>query len=103
MTAPINKPITQEQLDRFKAYKERNSGWGHLDLVLGNSNAQRKHVLKAMLTCAENVDKEGWELGKILLNMSKTQRHKLVRQCADVDKFWYGIPAETTLTKKETP
>lgn len=99
MTAPINKPITQEQLNRFKAYKEKNSEWGHLHLVLGNLNVQDKHVEFCGEMAAKHSDEEGCYLVDVLKNMSKSQRHKLVRQCADVDKFWHGIPAETTLAK----
>lgn len=77
MTAPINKPITKEQLDRFKAYKKKNCGWGHLHLVLGNLNIQDKHVEFCGEMAAKNSDEEGCYLASLLKTMSKSQRIKL--------------------------
>ena len=79
MTAPNNKPITQEQLDRFQAYKAENATWGNLHHVLADKNVGDKHVLQSMEFSARLGNKEGYELGDLLLTMSKSQRHKIAK------------------------
>lgn len=79
VTAPINKPIPQEQLDKFKAYKAKNPTWGSLHHVLVNKNVGDKHVLQAMELACRHGDLTAYELGDNLLNMSKSQRHKIAK------------------------
>lgn len=80
MTAPTNKPIKQEQLDKFKAYYAKNPTWGSLHIVLDDQNVKDSDVLQCLEFAMEKDDVEGVELGRILLQMSKSQRLKLSRQ-----------------------
>lgn len=80
MTAPIHKPISEENLNRFKAYHSKWFGWGNLHLVLGNSNVKDKHVEACKATAILNSDKEGAGLCDVLMGMSQSQRIKLSRQ-----------------------
>lgn len=74
MTAPNNKPLSQEDKARFAAYKGTS-----LHLVLNNNNVKDGHVEHCIQTAARHGDQEGYELGLILRGMSKSQRLKLAR------------------------
>lgn len=80
MTAPINKPISQEQLERFKAYHQANGGWKNLHLVLDNQNVKDQDVRQCIESAIKDCDAEGHLLANILTGMSKSQRLKLSRQ-----------------------
>lgn len=80
MTAPNNKPITQEQLDNFIRYKNHNKGWGNLHTVLANQNVKDSDVEFCMNQADKVGDHQGYALCKILMGMSKSQRLKLARR-----------------------
>ena len=80
MTAPNNKPITQEQLDNFKYYKDKNPSWGSLHIVLCDQSIKDADVTYCMNEAERIGDHEGYALAKILLTMSKSQRLKLSRR-----------------------
>ena len=75
--------MTQEKLSvsdvlpRFEAYLRKNPSWGSLHIVLEDGNLKDTNV-EFCITHADRIgDREGAELGRILLAMSKTQRGKL--------------------------
>ena len=84
MSAPINKPLTQAQLNRFKDYYNKSSNihsirhtWKSLHLVLENKNVKDKDVQFCIDFAEQHNDKEGSELGRILFTQSKSQRLSL--------------------------
>ena len=79
MTAPTHKPVSQAIVDRFAAYHSKWSGWGNLQLVLGNLNVKDKDVEACKEQATVNQDKEGAELASLLMGMSKSQRIKMSR------------------------
>lgn len=81
MTAPVNKPISEENLNRFKEYfLSKNGSWGHLHLVLGNQNIKDNHVRAAKESALMANDMEAHILCDILLTLSKSQRMKISKQ-----------------------
>ena len=75
------KPTIPEVIDRFIAYHglPENAAWGSLHIVLEDDNVDDSSVRYCIDYALERGDKEGAELAKILLRMSKTQRLKLGR------------------------
>lgn len=80
MTAPNNKPLSKENLDRFKAYRTLHQGWGNLNLVLGDQKIKNQDVTACRLRCEERNDQEGALLADVLMGLSKSQRIKLSTQ-----------------------
>lgn len=74
----MSKPtITPELLARFRAYNAKHAAWGSLHIVLDDQNVRDSDVEFCVKFAQERGDAEGEELGKILLQMSKTQRLKI--------------------------
>ena len=69
--------ITQEIKEKFQKYKNKNSSWGSLHIVLDDNNIQDSSVLFCKQYAAEQNDYDGELLADILLQMSKTQRLKI--------------------------
>lgn len=80
MTAPFNKPISTDDLERFKAYKLANPTWGIFHVVLEDKNVENKHVDTAAQKAYIAKDREAHHLANVLRGMSKSQRLKLARQ-----------------------
>lgn len=80
MTAPNHKPISEENLNRFKAYHSKWYGWGNMHLVLGNKNIKDTSVETCKSYALANLDSEGAALCDVLMGMSKSQRLKLPSQ-----------------------
>lgn len=73
-----SKPTIPEVLDRFAAYYHYHDGWWRsLHLVLDDGNVDDDSVRFCIQVAEEKGDSEGAALGRILLQMSKTQRTKL--------------------------
>ncbi len=79
MTAPTNKPLSLEWVQRFKDYNHRNHGWKSLHLVLENLNVKDVHVGYCKQRAMEDLDWEGHELCIALQGLSESQRIKLAR------------------------
>ena len=83
MTAPsATIHVTTEMIEKFAKYHQRegNSAWGSLHIVLDDHNFEDNHVEWCMNYALENGDLDGWELAKILLKMSITQRMKIAKK-----------------------
>lgn len=79
MTAPSAKITVPEVIDRFKAYHKEHLVWGSLHIVLSDFNVTDEDVQWCIEHADKTGDTEGAALGRILLTMSKSQRHKLAR------------------------
>lgn len=80
MTAPRNKPLSQDDFERFTRYyhtRVKSSEWGNLGIVLSDRNVKDKHVEQCIQIAQKADDSLGVYLGNVLLGMSKSQRHKL--------------------------
>jgi hypothetical protein len=77
MTAPSATITVPEVLDRFKAYHLDHPVWHSLHIVLEDFNVDNHHVEWCIEYAIKEGDKEGEELAKILLQMSKSQRLKI--------------------------
>lgn len=66
---------------RFKAYHDKNPSWGSLHVVLDDGNTADGFIPSTIEWAKQNDDKEGEELAKILLEMSRTQRIKVRDNC----------------------
>lgn len=68
-------------IDRFKDYHELpgNSCWGSLHVVLDDGNLKDHFVQFCIDFAEQSGDREGAELGRILLQLSETQRDKISR------------------------
>lgn len=77
MTAPSATITVPEVIERFAAYHLENPVWGSLHIVLEDFNIDDSHVQFCVDYAIKSGDKEGEELGKILLQMSKSQRLKI--------------------------
>jgi len=77
MTKPNNVPFTREEIDRFADYHGKNLCWGSLHIVLEDGNIQDRNVDFCIDYANRHGDQEGFELGKILLTKSKSQRIKI--------------------------
>jgi hypothetical protein len=65
-------------IDRFRAYHRKHPGsWGSLHIVLDENNVADHNVRFCIEWAEEHGDTEAVELGKILLQMSKTQRSRI--------------------------
>ena len=76
------KPQVPEVLDKFRAYHERNVGWGHLHVVLDDENMEDKVIDWTIEQTAGSEDmdtQDAHELAKILRSMSRRQRKKIAR------------------------
>jgi len=80
MTAPSATITVPDVIDRFKDYHLLNPVWGSLHIVLDDFNVEDSHVQWCIEHAEQTGDTEGAELGKILLQMSKSQRYKLAKQ-----------------------
>jgi hypothetical protein len=69
--------VTEEILERFRAYHAKESAWGWLHVVLDDGNVEDSSVEVCIECASEDGDQEALELGKILLQMSEAQRLKL--------------------------
>jgi hypothetical protein len=74
-----DKPTVPEVMPLVRAYyaKEENGAGGSLHIVLDDGNVEDSSVEFCIEEAEKRGDKDGVELGKILLRMSKTQRNKL--------------------------
>ncbi|WYW00790.1 hypothetical protein Aura_00110 [Pseudomonas phage vB_PpuM-Aura] len=79
MTAPKNKPVPPDVLERFLRYYKKNPTWGSLHIVLEDFNMADGHVNWCINNARQVGDQEGEALGHLLLTMSKSQRFKLAR------------------------
>lgn len=79
MTAPKNAPVSQADLERFRAYYDVNPTWGNLHIVLDDENIQEDHIKYCIKRCVDHGDEAGYYLGNLLLKMSKSQRLKISR------------------------
>lgn len=77
MTAPSATITVPEVIDRFKAYHLDHPVWHSLHCVLEDFNVDDHHVIEAIKYANKEGDREGEELGNILLQMSKSQRLKI--------------------------
>jgi hypothetical protein len=77
MTAPSATITVPEVIDRFRAYHLDNPAWGALHIVLDDFNVHDVHVEHCIKYAEEEGDAEGAALGRILLQMSKSQRLKI--------------------------
>ena len=83
MTAPsATIHVTPELIEKFKAYHQRpeNGAWGSMHIVLDDGNYEDGHVDFCVQYALENADIEGWELAKILRQLSITQRIKIAKR-----------------------
>lgn len=78
---PSAKITVPEVIERFRSYKAKpgNGVWGSLHIVLDDFNLADHHVEFCIKYAIDKGDIEGAELGKILLQMSETQRNKIAR------------------------
>jgi len=81
MTAPNNKPVPKELMDRFRAYHDKNSTWGSVHIVLDDGNIRDHHCQSCVDYAKETGDAEGQFLAEQLLKMSKSQRYKVAAKC----------------------
>lgn len=79
MSAPSAKIVVPEIIDRFKIYHLDNPAWGSLHIVLDDDNVKDSCVQYCIDYAVNSGDAEGAELGKLLLQMSKSQRLKIGR------------------------
>ena len=81
MSKPSATLTVPEVLERFQMYHREpgNSCWGSLHIVLDDGNLKDHHVKFCIEFAEKRGDREGAELGKILLQMSETQRDKISR------------------------
>ncbi len=77
MTAPKNKPFTNEELARFNSYRIVNPTWGSLHIVLDDGNVKDSDVQLCIESSIASSDAEGEALARILLTKSKSQRMRL--------------------------
>ena len=79
MTTDPVKPSIPDVVERFADYKSMpgNGMWGSLHIVLDDGNVEKQHVEWVAEYAREKGDVEGEALGRILLQMSMTQRKKL--------------------------
>lgn len=75
MTTP--KLTIPEVSARFAAYHEKHLAWGSLHVVLDDQNIEDHSVRFCIEAAEKDGDEEGAALGRILLQMSKTQRLKI--------------------------
>lgn len=83
MTAPINKPVSQEVLDKFRAYKNLTGSWRDLKHVLEYQNVKESDIAICMQECIKGKDRAGVVLCGHLMEMSKSQRIKIARTITD--------------------
>lgn len=76
---PSAKETVPEVIERFKTYHAQNGAWGSLHVVLDDGNIHDHFVEGCIEYAKKQNDTEGLELGKILLKMSKSQRHKIAK------------------------
>lgn len=71
--------LTDEIIQKFANYylKPENGAWGSLHIVLDDDNVRDSDVEFCIQRAKDKNDLEGEELGKILLQLSKTQRLRL--------------------------
>ncbi len=68
-------------LQDFIAYYEKIGFWGKsLHCILDDYNVKDEFVLSSIISCYQNGDYIGLDLTMKLLDMSKTQRLKLIRK-----------------------
>ncbi len=82
MTKPSAKITVPEVMDQFVEYlrKPGNGVGGSLHIVLDDQNIQNHHVEFCISHAEQCDDEDGIKLGKILLEMSKTQRLKISKE-----------------------
>ncbi len=74
-------------VERFAAYFKLNPTWGSLHIVLDDLNTENHHVEFCIKSAQERGDKEGEDLGRILLKLSESQR-------ARIDRLVTGSPQD---------
>ena len=77
MTAPRATVQIPEVIDRFRAYFRKNPAWASLHVVLDDANFDDGAVRHCIEYADRVGDREGADLGRILLCMSKSQRKRL--------------------------
>lgn len=75
----MTRPSIPDVKERFAAYLQTHPAWGSLHVVLDDGNVETHFVYSCLERAIETDDLEGYELAKILMTMSKTQRLKLGR------------------------
>jgi len=80
MTAPNNKPVSDEDLARFSDYRDKEPTWGVMHIVLEDQNVTDADVQHCIKSAERDNDAEGLYLSKLLLGMSKSQRLNLKRR-----------------------
>lgn len=84
-----NKPTVAKVFALVKTYyaKPDNASGGSLHIVLEDGNIESNHVAWCMEYAAENNDPYGVVLADFILQLSLTQREKLVERVAH--EIWY--------------
>ena len=83
MTAPsATIHVTPELIEKFATYhqREENSAWGSLHIVLDDGNFENGHVDFCIEYALEKGDLDGWQLAKILRQLSISQRMKIAKR-----------------------
>lgn len=79
MTTGPKRITIPEVLPRFAAYYRENPAWGSLHVVLDDGNIGDDTVRYVVERAAESGDVEGEALGRLLLDMTKSQRGRMDR------------------------
>lgn len=82
----MTKPTIPDVVERFSRYHQKDSAWGSLHVVLADPNYEDHFVRHCIDWAEERGDTEGAELGRILLQMSKTQRGKLSHKVREFER-----------------
>jgi hypothetical protein len=77
------KPSIPDVIERFRAYNRQHGAWGSLHVVLDDGNVEDCHVEFCIAHAEQSGDTEGAELGRVLLQMSKTQRAKIGNRASE--------------------
>ena len=78
-TKALRKPTVPEVLPIMRAYRDKpgNAVGGNYHIVLDECNVSDSNVMYCIQQCERQGDAAGFELGRLLMRMSKTQRSKL--------------------------
>jgi hypothetical protein len=73
------KLCAETVIGRFKAYFEKQKSWRSLSMVLEEFNTEDRNVGHCIKRAIESGDSEGERLGKLLLELSRSERRKISR------------------------
>ncbi len=93
----MSKITIPEVRERFQAYHAIHPVWGSLHVVLDDENLSDDIIEACIESAQAEQDTEGATLGRILLQMSWTQRKKLSNLPVPKVEFSKPIAAEETL------